>query len=59
MKTVAVLGGGPAAYNNSVLLRALRDVQTARQHTLFSRGLTARLGPSAAGIDVSVPPFLV
>jgi indole-3-acetate monooxygenase len=53
------LGGGPAAFNNSRLLRALRDVQTARQHTLFAHGLTARLGPSAAGIDVVVPPFVV
>ena len=53
------LGGGPAAFNNSRLLRALRDVLTARQHTLFAHGLTARLGPSAAGIDVVVPPYVV
>ena len=53
------LGGGPAAYNNSRLLRALRDVQTARQHTLFAHGLTARLAPSVVGIDVVVPPFVV
>jgi alkylation response protein AidB-like acyl-CoA dehydrogenase len=53
------LGGGPAAYNNSVLLRALRDVQTARQHTLFAHGHAGRLGPSAAGIEVVAPPYVV
>lgn len=53
------LGGGPAAYNNSRLLRALRDVQTGRQHTLFAHGLTARLAPSVAGIEVVLPPFVV
>jgi alkylation response protein AidB-like acyl-CoA dehydrogenase len=53
------LAGGSAAYNGSILLRALRDVHTARQHMLFARGLTARLGPAAAGIDIAVPPFVV
>ena len=53
------LGGGPAAYNDSRLLRALCDVQTGRQHALFARGLTDRLGPSAAGIDIVVPPFVL
>lgn len=53
------LGGGQAAFNGSRLLRALRDVHTARQHMLFARGLAARLGPSAAGIDVAVPPFVI
>ena len=52
------LGGGRAAYNDSLLLRALRDVQTARQHMLFARGLTARLGPTAVGFDIVVPPFI-
>jgi indole-3-acetate monooxygenase len=53
------LGGGAAAYHDSHLLRALRDLQTARQHMLFAHGLAARVGPTAAGIDVVVPPFVV
>jgi indole-3-acetate monooxygenase len=57
--TVHRLGGGHAAYNDSPLLRALRDVHTARQHMLFARGMVARLGPSAAGIDTFIPPFVV
>jgi alkylation response protein AidB-like acyl-CoA dehydrogenase len=53
------LGGGAAAYANSPLLRALRDVQTARQHVMFSQGGRVVLGKALAGIDVFEPPFIV
>jgi alkylation response protein AidB-like acyl-CoA dehydrogenase len=53
------LAGGQAAYNDSRILRALRDVQTARQHMLFARGLATRLAPIATGIDEAAPPFVL
>jgi alkylation response protein AidB-like acyl-CoA dehydrogenase len=53
------LGGGAAAYLTSPLLRALRDVETARQHTMFSRGLRSHLARTLAGTDEAHPPFVV
>jgi alkylation response protein AidB-like acyl-CoA dehydrogenase len=52
------LGGGAAAYRTSPLLRALRDVETARQHHIFSRGLRAQLARILAGTDEAFPPFV-
>jgi indole-3-acetate monooxygenase len=51
------LGGG-AAYAASPLLRALRDVETARQHMVFSHQHRAELGKALAGLEVVYPPFL-
>jgi alkylation response protein AidB-like acyl-CoA dehydrogenase len=53
------LGGGAAAYRSSPLLRALRDVETARQHAMFNRGLRAHLARTLAGTDEAHPPFVV
>jgi alkylation response protein AidB-like acyl-CoA dehydrogenase len=53
------LGGGAAAYRASPLLRALRDVETARQHMMFSHGLRPHLGRILAGTDEAYPPFVV
>jgi alkylation response protein AidB-like acyl-CoA dehydrogenase len=53
------LGGGAAAYRSSPLLRALRDVETARQHAIFNRGLRPHLARTLAGTDEAHPPFVV
>ena len=53
------LGGGDAAYVDSPLPRALRDVETARQHLLFAHKHRVELGKALAGLDVVYPPFLV
>ncbi len=53
------LGGGAAAYRTSPLLRALRDVETARQHAMFNRGLRWHLARTIAGTDEAHPPFVV
>ncbi|MGH9185153.1 MAG: hypothetical protein ACRD0U_04950, partial [Acidimicrobiales bacterium] len=53
------LGGGAAAYNSSPLSRKLRDVQTARQHVLFSHGHRGPLGMLLAGLDATLPPCIV
>ena len=53
------LGGAAAVYDGSRLLRALLDVQTARQHLLFSHQHRPALGAALAGRDVSYPPFLM
>ncbi len=52
------LGGGAAAYTASPLPRALRDVQTARQHLLFSPRHRIELGKVVAGMDATYPPFV-
>jgi alkylation response protein AidB-like acyl-CoA dehydrogenase len=57
--TVHRLGGGAAAYRTSPLLRALRDVETARQHMMFSRGLRHHVARALAGTDEAHPPFVV
>jgi alkylation response protein AidB-like acyl-CoA dehydrogenase len=53
------LGGGAAAYRSSPLLRALRDVETARQHVVFSRGVRPLLARALAGTEEAQPPFVV
>jgi indole-3-acetate monooxygenase len=53
------LGGAAAAYRTSPLLRALRDVETARQHAIFNRGLRFHLARTLAGTDEAHPPFVV
>ena len=53
------LGGGAAAYRSSPLLRAVRDVETARQHAMFNRGLRSHLARVIAGSDEVHPPFVV
>jgi indole-3-acetate monooxygenase len=53
------LGGGAAAYRTSPLLRALRDVETARQHAMFNRGLRPHLARTIAGTDEPHPPFVI
>jgi indole-3-acetate monooxygenase len=52
------LGGGAAVYEGNVLLRALNDVQAARQHLLFSHKHLSELGKVFAGIDQSYPPHI-
>jgi len=52
------LGGGAAAYRGSRLLRALSDVQAARQHLLFSHQHLSELGKLVAGLDVVYPPYV-
>jgi indole-3-acetate monooxygenase len=53
------LGGGAAAYRGSRLLRALSDVQAARQHLLFSHHHLTELGKLVAGLDVAYPPYVM
>jgi alkylation response protein AidB-like acyl-CoA dehydrogenase len=53
------LGGGTAAYRGSRLLRALNDVQAARQHLLFSHHHLSELGKLVAGLDVAYPPYVM
>jgi len=53
------LGGGAAAYRTSPLLWALRDVQTARQHAMFSHGMRPHLARTLAGTGEAHPPFVV
>jgi indole-3-acetate monooxygenase len=53
------LGGGAAAYRGSHLLRALSDVQAARQHLLFSHHHLTELGKLIAGLDVPYPPYVM
>jgi indole-3-acetate monooxygenase len=52
------LGGAAAVFDGSALLRALLDVQTARQHALFGHHHRAPLAAAVAGRDVLYPPFL-
>jgi indole-3-acetate monooxygenase len=53
------LGGSAAAYRGSRLLRALSDVQAARQHLLFSHHHLSELGKLVAGLDVPYPPYVM
>ncbi len=52
------LGGSAAAFRTSPLLRAVRDLTTARQHAMFNRGVRSRLGRIISGTDEAVPPFV-
>ena len=53
------LGGGAAAYTGSRLLRALCDVEAARQHLLFSHKHLPELAKPLAGLDATYPPFIL
>lgn len=53
------LGGGAAAYTSSPLLRALRDVETARQHAINNRGIRPHLARTLAGTDEPYGSFIV
>jgi alkylation response protein AidB-like acyl-CoA dehydrogenase len=53
------LGGGDASYVDSPLPRALRDIETARQHLLFAHKHRVELGKALAGLEVVYPPFLL
>jgi indole-3-acetate monooxygenase len=53
------LGGGAAAYRDSPLLRAIRDLQTIRQHMMFGHGLRPQLARALAGTDEPYPPFII
>jgi alkylation response protein AidB-like acyl-CoA dehydrogenase len=53
------LAGGPAAYAGHVLLRSLRDVETARQHIMFGHAHRPVFAQALAGLDVFAPPFIV
>jgi alkylation response protein AidB-like acyl-CoA dehydrogenase len=57
--TAHLLGGGAAAYRGSRLLRALNDVQAARQHLLFTHQHLSELGKIVAGLDVAYPPYVM
>jgi indole-3-acetate monooxygenase len=57
--TAHQLGGGAAAYRDSRLLRALNDVQAARQHLLFSHQHLSEFGKLVAGLDVVYPPYVM
>lgn len=52
------LGGGAAAFSGNRLLRALCDVETARQHLLFSHKHLPELAKPLAGLDANYPPFI-
>jgi alkylation response protein AidB-like acyl-CoA dehydrogenase len=52
------LGGGDAAYATSPLPRALRDVETSRQHLLFAHKHRVELAKVLAGLDATYPPFV-
>lgn len=56
--TAHQLGGGAAAYTGSRLLRALVDVEAARQHLLFAPVHRVELGRILAGHDAPYPPFV-
>jgi alkylation response protein AidB-like acyl-CoA dehydrogenase len=56
--TAHLLGGGAAAYTGSHLLRALCDVQAARQHLLFAHRHRAEMTKALVGLDVFYPPFI-
>ena len=53
------LGGGAAAYAGSRLLRALNDVQAARQHLLFAPRHRVELTRALIGEDAVYPPFIL
>ncbi len=57
--TAHQLGGGAASYQSSALLRALSDVQAARQHLMFAPKHRVELAKALAGLEVTYPPFVV
>jgi alkylation response protein AidB-like acyl-CoA dehydrogenase len=52
------LGGGAAAFSGNRLLRALCDVEAARQHLLFSHKHLPELAKPLAGLEATYPPFI-
>ena len=56
--TAHALAGAAAEFDASPILRALLDVQTGRQHALFSHAHRAPLIAAVAGRDVVHPPYL-
>jgi alkylation response protein AidB-like acyl-CoA dehydrogenase len=56
--TAHALAGAAAVFDDSPVLRALLDVQTGRQHALFSHAHRAPLIAAAAGREVVYPPYL-
>ena len=52
------LSGGAAAYAGHSVLTALRDVETARQHIIYSRQNRPALARIASGIDEMALPFV-
>jgi indole-3-acetate monooxygenase len=52
------LAGGGAVYIESALQRALRDVETARQHLVFSHQHRAEFAKALVDTDVVYPPFI-
>jgi alkylation response protein AidB-like acyl-CoA dehydrogenase len=57
--TAHALGGAAAVYAGSGLLRSLLDVQTARQHLLFSHQHRPAIAAVLAGRDTDYPPFIM
>jgi alkylation response protein AidB-like acyl-CoA dehydrogenase len=53
------LAGGAGAYRGNPQLRALRDVETARQHAMFNHGFRPALARIIAGTDEARPPFVI
>jgi alkylation response protein AidB-like acyl-CoA dehydrogenase len=53
------LAGSSSVRDNSRLDRLQRDINTMRQHTIFSSALTAPLGRQLAGIPTIAWPFLL
>jgi hypothetical protein len=52
------LGGGAAAYAGNPLLRALCDVEAARQHYQFAHEHRIEHAKVLAGLDVTYPPYI-
>jgi indole-3-acetate monooxygenase len=52
------LGGGAATYAGSPLLRALCDIEAARQHLQFAHKHRVTFGRILAGVDVAYPPYI-
>lgn len=53
------LCGGAASFAGHRVLTALRDVETARQHVLFSHQHRPALARISAGTDEVAPPFVI
>lgn len=53
------LCGGAAAFLGHRVLTALRDVETGRQHVMFSHQHRPALARIAAGVDGTAPPFVL
>jgi hypothetical protein len=56
--TAHALAGAAAVFDASPILRALLDIQTGRQHALFSHTHRAPLVAAVAGREVFHPPYL-